>query len=273
MVLEHPEQLHSPPVVRVNRDEIRLALGFKFDAKREKEVTAIQDQNIAHQLNLGCTVISDDTYLNPAHIEQRRQQAAQHDVAFLVNNSFMNVSVEECIKRDLLRESSVGKDVIEQLYFRYWSFQPKPENIGPATAILCDLDGTLALFGNANPYERDFSKDVLNEAVAHILKNYRYGYAKIILMSGRNDKFQHVTQKWLFTHDIPYSDLIMRPDGAVDDRGRKIQDVVLKKQMYMDYVQGCYTVLFVLDDRPSVVRMWRAECNLTVFQVSPNLEF
>ena len=46
-----------------------------------------------------------------------------------------------------------------------------------------------------------------------------------------------------------------------------------RKNFTLNMCRGKFKVAYVLDDRPRVVRMWRAELGLTVFQVAPNIEF
>ena len=55
--------------------------------------------------------------------------------------------------------------------------------------IICDLDGTLALFNGKNPYDRDFENDDPNAPVVDIVKRYiKDGLA--IFVSGRSEKFR-----------------------------------------------------------------------------------
>ena len=90
---------------------------------------------------------------------------------------------------------------------------------------------------------------------------------EIIIMSGRSDQHWDATEDWLAEMAIQHDKCIMRPSQ------NKQPDTVFKKAAYMRYLQGRYKIDLVLDDRPSVVRMWRAELGLPVFQVAPNLEF
>lgn len=263
---------HPDKVVRVNRDQLRLCLGHKFEPKLEKLVSVIDERTINSALEAGYSVINDDTNLSPKRINIMAGLASTYGAQLIINDDFLQVPVEECIKRDAARDASVGKDVIERMYFDYWKGQPKPANEGSEDVIICDLDGTLALIpSGANPYERDFSKDGLNEAVAQVVAMATlYGECGVIFMSGRDSKYRDATRGWLRTvagFATDDDNLIMR----VDFDRRK--DTVVKKELYMQHVQGKYRVRFVLDDRPSVVRMWRAELGLTVFQVGPNIEF
>jgi len=134
-------------------------------------------------------------------------------------------------------------------------------NSGLPTAILCDIDGTLALFGDANPYERDFDKDTPNYPITHILGLYFYHKIPIILLSGRKEKFRQVTEKWLDDERIKFNALYMR---ETDDNR---PDYIVKKEIYDREILGKYNVLFVLDDRDQVVKLWR-ELGLTCLQVA-----
>jgi hypothetical protein len=54
--------------------------------------------------------------------------------------------------------------------------------------------------------------------------------------------------------------------------GRK--DTIVKKEMFLELVHPNYNVEFIVDDRPSVCRMWREEIGLKVLQVGdPHIEF
>lgn len=255
--------------VRVNRDELRKELGAtKFSRRNEERVRKERDARIATFLDMGMDVICDDTNLSASTREGLRALASTHGADFQVVDHFMDTSVEECVRRDLTRERSVGKDVIERMYYQYWQTQPRPANMGDSSAVLCDLDGTLALIPKgANVYERDFTQDILNEPIARTLHMAERSGAHIVLMSGRHSGAREQTIDWLGKHGVPSHALHMREQG--DPR----KDTVVKKELYLAHVQGKFRVEFVLDDRPSVVRMWRAECGLMCYQVGPNIEF
>ena len=130
-----------------------------------------------------------------------------------------------------------------------------------SNAILCDIDGTLALGVDRSPY--DFTKcrhDLINKPVLSVLRKY-IDTTAVILITAREWKYHELTQDWLFWHDVPYDNLIMRPDN------NKTGDDLLKKHLYEVHVKGKYNILFVLDDRDRVVKMWREE-GLACFQVN-----
>ncbi len=131
-----------------------------------------------------------------------------------------------------------------------------------APAIICDLDGTLALMNGRNPFDASkCEQDLLNEPVAHLVKAYAEQGTKIILLSGRMDNYKAETLRWLEKHEIQYEKLLMRRHG--DSR----KDAIIKKEIVDNEIKGKYFVSFVLDDRNQVVDMWRNEIGYACLQV------
>lgn len=264
-------------VSRVNRDSVRAMFGTGWGQKFRDEaiVTSVCHDTINTLLSMGKSVICDDTNINPKTVDSLRHLADGHNVPVVINDSFLSVPLEECIKRDAARANGVGKDVILEFYYRYWATQPKPENTGLKTAVICDLDGTLCLLpvGMKYPaaYNRDYRGDRLNPAVASLLTSVTGGKVHsdpvLLLVSGRFSEKRDQTEEWLSSHNISYKTLHCR---SIGDRR---PDTIIKKEIYMNHIQGTYKVEYVIDDRPSVVRMWRAELGLPVFQVAPDIEF
>ena len=126
-------------------------------------------------------------------------------------------------------------------------------------AVICDIDGTLALFGDENPYSRDFMKDIINEPVVNLLNLLKKEH-QIIIFSGRTDKFIQVTMEWLEKHSVPHDELYMRK--AKDNR----PDNIIKKELYDAYIKDKYDVMAVFDDRLQVCRLWH-DLGLPLFRV------
>ena len=70
-------------------------------------------------------------------------------------------------------------------------------------------------------------------------------------MSGRKETCREITEQWLEKNNVPYDDLYMRK--ADDNR----DDTVIKRELFEKYIKGRYNVLFVIDDRPKVCKMWQ----------------
>lgn len=260
-------QQKYPETVLVNKDELRAMLHQSVHSKaRENYVLKVRDSIIEKALADGKTVIVHDTNFHESHPARLKELAAAGGAQFEVRD-FTHVPLEECIRRDQKRANYVGEKVIKKMYKQY--LQPKPGRPdfipGKPFAIICDLDGTLCLYGDANPYERDFTKDAVNEPVFKTIDAFLQKGYKIIFVSGRKDKFEDQTREWLAKNWGADYQLYMRktqPDGVEEPK-----DVVVKAEIYNQYIKGQYNVLLVLDDRDQVVEFWRSQ-GLTVFQVA-----
>lgn len=254
------EQKKDPNIVLVNKDELRAMLHQSIHSEgREKFVLKVRDFIIQEAVNEGHDVIVHDTNFSSKH-ESRISQLV-HGKATVELKDFTDVPLEECIKRDIGRPGAVGEKVIRKMYKDFIAPKTPVVEVNPKLpdVILCDLDGTLCLFGDANPYDRDFTKDKVNKPVKKTLDSFLA--KQVILVSGRNGKFRDQTEEWLEKNGIKYRELIMRAEGDV----RK--DVLVKQEMYENHIKGQYNVLFVLDDRDQVVEFWRSQ-GLTCFQVA-----
>ena len=126
------ELLLSEPArwVRSNKDLLReMAHAAHWSPANEKFIVQLRDTIILMALENGKHVIVDDTNFGP-HIEHIKQLVKGQAVVE-VNDSFLQVPVEECIKRDLKRLNSVGKDVIMKMYNKYVRVPIQPQNIIP----------------------------------------------------------------------------------------------------------------------------------------------
>lgn len=248
--------------VRVNKDLLReMAHASYWSKGNEKFIIKLRNQIILMALEEGKHVIVDDTNFS-SHIEDIKQ-LVKGKAEVKVNNSFLQVPVEECIKRDLKRLNSVGKDVILQMYNQFVCKPiPAPEyNPNLEDAIIVDMDGTLAILNNRSPYDASkCDQDLPNQPVLETVYKWQET-VKIIVVSGRTDDGKELTEKWLQENKINYIALYMRQTGDM----RK--DAVIKQEIYEQFIRDKYNIKFILDDRNQVVEMWRS-LGLTVFQVA-----
>ena len=129
-------------------------------------------------------------------------------------------------------------------------------------AIICDLDGTLAILEGRGPFEyQRCDTDLPNEAVVELLRAMGAAGYTVIFVSGREDSCREMTVSWINCLSLPSEQLFMRKTG--DFR----KDVIVKREIYENAIKGNYNVRFVLEDRNQVVRMWRS-LELTCFQVA-----
>lgn len=258
----------NPNAVRINRDELRLMLkDVQFDPKIENIITVAQDVLLSRFLERRNDVVLDNTNLNPKYWPDLESLAYTLGVE-VEWKDFTHVPLSECIERDRKRGAqSVGKKVIERMWRQFLREDPPPPVYvdGKPDAIICDIDGTLALMGDRSPYDASTAdQDRLNEPVADIVRTYiQQGYV-VLYCSGRDEKFRELTERWLDKFGLNESGvarLLMRPTG--DNR----EDSIIKQELYAKYIIGNYNVRFCLDDRDRVVNAWR-DLGLTCLQVN-----
>ena len=260
---------------RVNKDDLRAMIDDGLHSKDAEDlVLRTRDRFILQALADGYNVVVDDTNIEQKHI-RALAELVRNRAAFAVKE--FDTSVEECIKRDSIRgEKSVGADVIRAMSKRFNALDPDVNPTvntyqapsGTPTAIICDLDGTLAKLNGRSPYDASqcFSDD-LNRAVYELAFNSGH---KVILMSGRDSEFRVHTEMWL-DEKIPdwkkrVIGLYMRSEG--DTR----KDSIIKQELFDNNIRDKYDIVAVFDDRQQVIRMWRAN-GLPVFDCGPGTEF
>ncbi|WP_351233442.1 AAA family ATPase [Streptomyces sp. NPDC002133] len=269
---------------RVNLDDLRSMLDIPAPERgrshaHEQTVLAIQDAAVRAAVDDGFDVVVDNTHLTP-HIPKRLKAAVAGQAAFVVHD-FTDVPLDECIRRDAERDRAVGEEIIRiladkhekvrrggwQLTDAWLNDEPsvKPYVADPAlpVAVMCDIDGTLAIRGDRGPY--DFTRcdeDLLNVSVRGALGSFRRADGDVIvLLSGRGEEHREMTQAWLARHEVPYDELWMRAAGD----GRR--DDVVKAELFDRHVRHRYAVRVSLDDRDRVVAVWR-RMGLPTWQVN-----
>lgn len=263
-VAESPERR-----LRVNRDDLRRMLhgtSHGLTWAQEENITTVQQAIVREAVAAGRDVVVDDMNLRARYVKEWFKFSP--DVEF----QDFPIDVELAIARDAEREHSVGADVIRNIagkFTRKGEFQPVPlRESGEAiesdqyvadfekldSAYIVDIDGTLAHIpeGGRSPYDGErVHEDVLDHAVAAVV-NTLSNENHIVVMSGRDEQFRAVTEKWLLDNAVNYDVLFMRAAG---DRRK---DHVVKLELFNQHVRNTYAVRGVFDDRNRVVEMWRS---------------
>ncbi|MET8006162.1 AAA family ATPase [Nonomuraea glycinis] len=267
---------------RINKDDLRSMVhnGEYVHDVTEKRINTIRDTSITALLKAGLDVVSDDTNL-PDRVVRDLAKVAVRAGADIHVQDFTHVSLEECIRRDAARPRPVGEQVIRDMHTRYLKGRSLPlpvPDVGfgsalltpyiPTTglqpnAVLIDVDGTLALANGRNPYDESrVFEDLPNTPVLHVARAMYWRGWDLVIMSGRSEACRFDTERWLRRHlGVPFQGPHMRPIG--DQRA----DLIVKAELFNQHVRHSYKVSFVLDNRASVVAMWR-RLGLTVFQVA-----
>lgn len=301
--------------VRINRDDLRsMAVGpgnnpHARDNDREELMRTFKEELVRKAFADGYDVILDDTHLVPQTVKKLHQLAASVGDVKVIEKG-VNVDVKTCIERDSRRTgfAHVGEKVINdmagfsgvakgrKLSDKEAYYEPRPDSFKVVVqdeklpkAIMCDLDGTLAIIGDRTPYDATDCdiKDKPNWPVIRAVLAMHAQGVKVLFMSGRDQKYRPETERFIekycvrknnenffkngkptsVVEPIPY-ELHMRGETAPDpDKMDQRKDSVIKQELFDKYVAGKYHVLFVLDDRNQVVDFWRS-IGLTCFQVN-----
>lgn len=273
---------------RVNRDSVRAMLhdSVFLGPTTERSVMAVRDAAIGSLLRRGVSIACDDTNLPSRVIRDLLALATSAGVPHEVVD-LTNVSAEVCIERDAARAVTVGASVIRDMHTRYLRGQPYPLPMpmpseavaavaeygppylpprGKPTAVMVDVDGTVALMNGRSPYdETRVGDDQPNLPVIAAVNAMRDTGHRVLFCSGRTEACRLDTVTWLDEHlprvGVQSSALFMRAPG--DTR----KDAIVKAEIFDRHIRDHYRVVAVFDDRNSVVAMWRS-LGLTVFQVA-----
>lgn len=273
---------------RVNRDDIRYSVFGKGWGVDEEYVTKLQHAALRYAFEVEKDVVSDDTNLNSKFVRKLMKIAAEYGYDIEWNDSFLDVPLVECCKRDMVRNPSVGSDVIQSMYQRYmrsgsklrrpqldaeepYKAEPYVPNPDLPEAVLVDLDGTIA----HNDGHRGFfewskvGNDKPHDDVIRLVQMFWENGVKPIFISGREDVCFSESYYWIKRHvfdTIGKFDfdpkLIMRKAGD----GRKDSNV--KLEIFDREIRNNYNVVACLDDRNQVVNAYRS-IGLRVLQVAP----
>ena len=106
--------------LRVNKDDIRNMLSFKYSKAYEEAVNLVQRSIITAALFKDYNVIVDNTGFNTEYrdkIEDMINYVVVDEVEF--EDKFFDTPLEECIERDSKRDNPVGEKVIRTMYNKY----------------------------------------------------------------------------------------------------------------------------------------------------------
>lgn len=274
---------------RINRDDLRAQLHDSAHIKQsddsagtERSILAVRDAAITALLKRGIDVVCDDTNLPTRTARDLRRLAVLCGAEFEVWD-LTDVPYEECLRRNALREgrARVPDEALLGMYQRFVKGNPYPLPLpdeaeaapgevvpysplaGAPSAVMVDIDGTVALMTGRSPFdETRVHEDLPNAAVIAAVRAMHAAGHAVVFCSGRTDACRDATEKWLTEHvALPYEALYMRAAGD----GRK--DSIVKAEIFDREIRHRWNVLAVFDDRRQVVDAWRA-LGLTVFQVA-----
>lgn len=288
-VASNPEK-----IVRVNRDSLREMINnFHFCDSTEKMITSITNFTLQQALKAGKDVILDQTNINRKNFNDICKIVKGMNIDCIVMEKPFFVELDVAILADSKREghAKVGEDVVKKFWKKsggtlHKHYKPRVETFlkqktnlkwkplvqdaSKPNALICDLDGTLAIIGDRSPYSAE-NCDIVDSpnipVVDTVSLYYDVGY-KIIFCSGRMEKDRAPTERFIkkCLPNIEYI-LLMRSDG--DQR----KDFIIKEELFNNFILNKYNVKLVLDDRLSVCRKWH-NIGLNLFRIGdPDSDF
>jgi predicted kinase len=278
--------------LHINNDDLRASFNDSvFSADYEKLITETRNFLIREGLKRNLNIIIDNVNANNRHWETTCKIAKEANKDIQVLEKFFYAELEELLERNAKREgrARVPDEVVKKFFkdlggkqFKTYrphveiftkrnhtldaAFTPAVQDISLPTAIISDLDGTLALIaGKRSPYDAT-DCDLIDDPNTPVIETIELYYAdkhNIIFCSGREDKFEPETRRFIEKHlpGLKY-ELFMRKTGDM----RK--DSIIKEEIYRNNIEDKYFVKLVLDDRNQVVELWRS-LGLVCFQVAP----
>lgn len=285
--------------VRVNKDDLRMMIdnGTYEKGITEQRILAARDVLVQQLMQRGLSVVVDDTNLRRYHLTKLIKMAHEAQWEWIVKDFL--TPLEECIRRDLDRSYDsniyVGASAIRDMHSKFVAngladiptedelatvvteagvVTPYRPDTDLPTAVIFDIDGTIALKGTRNPFDESrVHEDTPKQEIIDAIHMEQAAGRYIIFCSARTDECRAQTMEWILNHvwdrfsvfdtyvDIPKFDLYMRQAG--DSR----RDAIVKMEIFDRYIRNQYNVRRVYDDRNQVVRMWRS-LGLTVLQVA-----
>lgn len=121
--------------IRINNDDLRNMLGPYWVPEREDLVSNTKRSIAIDAIQKGYDIIVDNMNLNPKEVKFWQDLVDSHNNYITDPNviqsawvqweyeiefkDFFDVSLEECIHRDSLRENPIGEEVIRNTYNKY----------------------------------------------------------------------------------------------------------------------------------------------------------
>lgn len=267
-------QREDPSILIASKDDIRKELfpgGFKKG--NEGKVIAEQNRITREALAEGRDVIWSDTNLNPVHFKRAETIAAEFPGTHVEKKDFLDVPLEECIRRDNARADGVGERVITSMYYQ-WLCPRIKKDPSLKDCYVFDIDGTMTSAMDRGPFDwKKVGGDTPRVEIVLLVKGLLALHEKldskaikIVYVSGRDGCCRAETEEWLKKWVGEYDALFMREEGDV----RK--DSIVKEEIWRRDILGKYNVQLWVDDRGQVVRGMK-ELGLPVADCGNGIEF
>lgn len=265
--------------IRINWDCIRNMFGEYWVEERENlaVISDMTDAFLKSPMEKGWDIVIDNMNLNPKTWKYAQDKIDEYNKIHtkykyeLKFQDFFNVTLDECIRRDSLRENPIGETTIRRTYRQYRTFIATELNKAyvnglkkfdekKKNCILVDMDATLCFNITGRPFfgpgaAEGMKYDVACREICHLVHNYiKDESVEVIILTGREDtpEIRKATEEWLRENILGKVDMVLMRPFHDNSKG---QDC--KLNLYKTFIEPYYNVLFVLEDSSKVVKMWR----------------
>lgn len=270
--------------IRINYDDIRNMMGPYWVPSREPMLDYIiwPAINAAAYNDLSYDMVIDNMNLNPKVWKKfedwvttfnQSSFGTEHDIQYKLEFKDFFIPVDECIKRDAMRQHPIGEKVIRDIWRKYRHFiqttsvEKYVNNLvkrdpDKPYCVVVDMDSTLCFNTTKRPwYGKGSTEQMINdienygvcETVWALMQEY-----PIILVTGRDESQAEVTKRWLYKHRLEIKEYYFRKEGDY----RKGVEV---KREQITKIMEKYNVLVIFEDSELIVQMYR-DMGLTVLQ-------
>jgi predicted kinase len=276
---------------RINNDDLREMLNQSVWSKDyEKIITNTRNYLIEDILKRGKSIIIDNLNINNIHFEDVCKIVSRINADIIVEEKVFYIDLQDALERNSKRTgcARLADNVIIQWWnksgrqnFKNYISKTKTfkrhnsanicilqQDKNLPKAAIFDLDGTMCIISNRNPYDTFLcEQDLPNQYVIDLCKMLASQNIKIFFFTGREDKFKIQTTNWLDKYFAGEYELHMRKSS--DFR----KDRVIKQEIFESVAKDKYNIVAVVDDRLQVCQMWH-QLGLPIFRVgNPDATF
>lgn len=230
------------------------------------EAALLENKNIIID-RMGFSTFQRERYLVPA-------KEVGYTTKIIVLHESYDTCLERCLKREghpTIKDEKNARSALHTFFSKYDKVKDAEASevvrIWPSgeksTAIIIDLDGTLCNIDHRLNFVKTDGKKNWKGFFEGIADDKVNGWCKeliqllcekhaIVLCSGRPDDHKKVTERWLKENEINYRYLFMR------QRGDFRPDTEIKQNILDFEIKTRYTPYLSIDDRATVVSMWRS---------------
>lgn len=235
----------------------------------------------AEGINLGKDMVIDR--INHKKDQRKWYLDEAKDAGYDTEIVLFRMSESRCLDRmrtrgdqhPTIKDEATAKRALHEFFTKYDkvekheadAFSYKDDDVKyKENVIICDLDGTLCNIDhrlhhvqvpkgekkkNWKAFFEELDNDFINSWCQEIITtmNKKNG---VLFVSGRSDDYRNKTVEWLKKYFLMHHPLHMRR------RNDYREDFIVKEIIYEFEIAPYYDVLFAIDDRDQVVKMWRS---------------